>query len=160
MCRFPCEGRMASSTLAGCIAIVAKQFGLPTGCGPVTSTHGYRVRLLSGLLNNRRHGTQMAERRSSNLRACGFESHPCYSGDRTMKNDRQFTIRLANGKEHSCNEASAMVEWLDRQRGLEYHRKRCRPKTSHRDRCPQRTPESSTIEAPLARYANRHSGEA
>ncbi len=74
MCRFPCEGRMASSTLAGCTSTsnTTHELGLPTGSGPVTSNHGCRVRLLSGLLtdDNKRHGTQTAQRRSLNLRDC------------------------------------------------------------------------------------------
>lgn len=63
MCRFPCEGRMASSTLAGCTSLqgISSKFGLPTGSGPVTSNHGCRVRLLSGLLDQvkRRRGTRI-----------------------------------------------------------------------------------------------------
>ncbi len=33
-----------------------------------------------------------------------------------MKANKQFTIRLANGREETFDNASAMVEWMDRQR--------------------------------------------
>ena len=75
-----------------------------------------------------------------------------------MKANKQFTIRLANGREETFDNASAMVEWMDRQRGLEYRgsRSRSRPAIPRQSRRKQ----SNTNEAPLARYANRHSGEA
>ena len=73
-----------------------------------------------------------------------------------MKANKQFTIRLANGREETFDNASAMVEWMDRQRGLEYRgsQSRSKPHVRCQPRCKQ------TNEAPLARYANRHSGEA
>ena len=37
-----------------------------------------------------------------------------------MNANRQFTIRLANGREETLDSASAMVEWFDRQHRLEY----------------------------------------
>ena len=40
-------------------------------------------------------------------------------GVRTMKAYKQFSIRLANGREETFDNASAMVEWMNRQRGLE-----------------------------------------
>lgn len=46
----------------------------------------------------RRRGTQMAKRRSSNLRDCGFESHPCY--DEVVKwqtRDAQNVVPLRRG---------------------------------------------------------------
>ena len=76
----------------------------------------------------------------------------------TMKANKQFTIRLANGREETFDNASAMVEWMDRQRGLEYRGSRSRSKP--RDRCQPRRKQTHTNEAPLARYANGHSGEA
>ena len=76
----------------------------------------------------------------------------------TMKANKQFTIRLANGREETFEDASAMVEWMDRQRGLEYRGNRRRSKPDVR-RQPRRK-QTNTNEAPLARYANRHSGEA
>ncbi len=77
-------------------------------------------------------------------------------GVRTMKANKQFTIRLANGREETFENASAMVEWMDRQRGLEYRGNRRRSKADVR--CQLRCKQIN--EAPLARYANRHSGEA
>lgn len=76
----------------------------------------------------------------------------------TMKANKQFTIRLANGREETFDNASAMVEWMDRQRGLEYRGSRSQSKP--RVRCQPRRKQTNTNEAPLARYANRHSGEA
>ena len=74
-----------------------------------------------------------------------------------MKANKQFTIRLANGREETFDNASAMVEWMDRQRGLEYRGSRGRS-TSRVHHQPQRK-QTNTNEAPLARYANRHSGK-
>ena len=76
-----------------------------------------------------------------------------------MKANKQFEIRLANGREEAFDTASAMVEWMDRQRGLEYRGNRSRLKASTRPQ-PRRRKQTNTNEAPLARYANRHSGEA
>ena len=76
----------------------------------------------------------------------------------TMKANKQFTIRLANGREETFDNASAMVEWMDRQRGPEYRGSRSRSKP--RVRCQPRREQANTDEAPLARYANRYSGEA
>ena len=76
----------------------------------------------------------------------------------TMKANKQFTIRLANGREETFDNASAMVEWMDRQRGLEYRGSRSRSKP--RVRCQPRRKQTNINEALLARYANRHSGEA
>ena len=75
-----------------------------------------------------------------------------------MKANTQFAIRLANGSEETFDNASAMAEWMDRQRGLEYRgsRRRSKQRVHHQ---PKRK-ETNTNEAPLARYANRHSGEA
>lgn len=75
-----------------------------------------------------------------------------------MKANKQFTIRLANGREETFDNASAMVEWMDRQRGLDYRVSRSR--STPRIRCQPRRTQANTNEAPLARYANRHSGEA
>ncbi len=75
-----------------------------------------------------------------------------------MKANKQFTIRLANGREETFENASAMVEWMDRQRGLEYRGNRRRSKPDVR--CQPRRKQTNNNEAPLARYANRHSGEA
>ena len=76
-----------------------------------------------------------------------------------MKANKQFTIRLANGREETFDNASAMVEWMDRQRGLEY---RGKSKSFEATMFAVSTTASkpTTNEAPLARYANRHSGEA
>ena len=76
----------------------------------------------------------------------------------TMKANRQFTIRLANGREKTFDNASAMVEWMNRQRGLEYRGSRSRSKPDVRSQ--SRRMQANTNEAPLARYANRQSGEA
>ena len=75
-----------------------------------------------------------------------------------MKANKQFTIRLANEREETFDNASAMVEWMDRQRGLEYrgHRRHSKPDVRRQ----RRREQTNTNEAPLARYANRHSGEA
>ncbi len=75
-----------------------------------------------------------------------------------MKANKQFTIRLANGREETFENASAMVEWMDRQRGLEYRGNRRRSKADVR--CQLRRKQTNNNETPLARYANRHSGEA
>ena len=75
-----------------------------------------------------------------------------------MKANKQLTIRLANGREKTFEDASAMVEWIDRQRGLEYRRNRSRSRPDVR--CQPRRKQTNNNEAPLARYANRHSGEA
>ncbi len=76
-----------------------------------------------------------------------------------MKANKQFTIRLANGREEAFDNASAMVEWMDRQRGLEYRGTRNHLKADTPSQ-PRRRKQENTNEAPLARYANRHSGEA
>ncbi len=76
-----------------------------------------------------------------------------------MKANKQFAIRLANGREEAFDNASAMVEWMDRQRGLEYRANRSCSKADTQSQPPRRKQEN-TNEAPLARYANRHSGEA
>ena len=75
-----------------------------------------------------------------------------------MKADKQFTIRLANGREETFDNASAMVERMNRQRGLEYRgsRTRSRPAIPSQSRRKQ----TDTNEAPLARSTNRHSGVA
>ena len=75
-----------------------------------------------------------------------------------MNANRQFTIRLANGREETLDSASAMVEWFDRQHRLEYRGNRRRSKADVR--CQLRRKQTNNNEAPLARYANRHSGEA
>ena len=75
-----------------------------------------------------------------------------------MKANKRFTIRLADGREETFDNPSAMVEWMDRQRGLEYRGSRSRSKS--RVRCQPRRKQTNTNEAPLARYANRHSDEA
>ena len=62
------------------------------------------------------------------------------------------------GKEETFENASAMVEWMDRQRRLEYRGNRRRSKADVR--CQLRRKQTNNNEAPLARYANRHSGEA
>ena len=60
------------------------------------------------------------------LGACGFESGHRRAawvlllGVGTMKANKQFTIRLANGREETFDNGSAMVEWMNRQRVLEY----------------------------------------
>ena len=76
-----------------------------------------------------------------------------------MKANRQFTIRLANGREETFEDASAMVEWMDRQRGLEF----AGIEVARRRTCIvglHDVKQTNTNEAPLARYANRYSGEA
>jgi hypothetical protein len=73
---------------------------------------------------------------------------------------KQFTIRLANGREETFDNASAMVAWMDRQRGMEYRGKQIRFKRPVREKLSQRRQVNTTNEAPLARYANRHSDEA
>ena len=75
-----------------------------------------------------------------------------------MKANKRFTIQLANGREATFDDASAMVEWMDRQRGLEYLGNRSRPRPDAPSQ--PRRKQNNTNEAPLARYANRHSGEA
>ncbi len=75
-----------------------------------------------------------------------------------MKANKQFTIRLANGREETFDNASAMVEWMDRQRGFEYRGNRSCSKSDAR--CPTPRRKQKQNEAPLARYANRYSGEA
>ena len=84
---------------------------------------------------------------------------PVLLGARTM-NTKQFTLRLANGREETFANASAMVEWMDRHRGMEYRGKQIRFKRPVREKMTQRRQVNTTNEAPLARYANRHSGEA
>ena len=64
-----------------------------------------------------------------------------------MKANKQFTIRLANGREETFDNASAMVEWMDRQRGLEYRGSRSRS-TQRVLRQPRRK-QTNTDEAPL-----------
>ena len=81
---------------------------------------------------------------------------PVLLGVRTMKANKQFTIRLANGREETFDNASAMVEWMDRQRGLDYRGSRSTQRVHHQPR----REHTNTNEAPLARYANRQSGEA
>ena len=75
-----------------------------------------------------------------------------------MKTNKRFTIRLANGREETFDNPSAMVEWMERQRGLEYRGSPSR--STPRGRGQPRRKQTDTNEAPLARYANRHSGEA
>ena len=71
-------------------------------------------------------------------------------------NAKQFTIRLANGREETFDNASAMVEWMDRQLGYRANRSCSKADTQSQ---PPRRKQENTNEAPLARYANRHSGD-
>ena len=72
-----------------------------------------------------------------------------------MKAKKQFTMRLANGREETFDNASAMVEWMDRQREYRGSRSRLTQRVHHQPRRMQ----SNTNEAPLARYANRHTAK-
>ena len=76
-----------------------------------------------------------------------------------MSNENTFSIELANGKTMKFERAADMVAWLDQQRGLEYRPRRSSP--SKRQRRSKRNPNRATIDnkRPLARYANRNSGE-
>ena len=72
----------------------------------------------------------------------------------------QFTIQLANGKEQSFASAAEMNAWLSEQRGLEYPKRKAKPKrVATKRRVLKRENETKQGERPLARYANRHSGE-
>ena len=70
-----------------------------------------------------------------------------------MPSHKYFMIRLANGKEQSFESAAAMVEWMERQRGLESPRRRM----SQRNSRPHNQPKTrhSPNEPPLARFARR-----
>lgn len=78
-----------------------------------------------------------------------------------MKNNTQFSVRLANGKEESFETAAAMAAWVALQRQYEAPRKRSRISWRfRRDRTPRRAVQQADNQPPLARYANRNSGEA
>ena len=78
-----------------------------------------------------------------------------------MKNNTQFSIRLANGKEESFETAAAMAAWVALQRQYEAPRKRSRFSwRSTRERTPRRRVQAADNQPPLARYANRNSGGA
>ena len=80
-----------------------------------------------------------------------------------MKAKYQFTMQLANGREQTFESAADMVAWMDRQRGLGYSGKRRRRKKPKRNRVAAKLAEKNSAQetsAPLARYANRNSGEA
>jgi hypothetical protein len=77
-----------------------------------------------------------------------------------MTANRRFTLRLANGKEQSFDSASAMAEWLGRHREPGYRRTARGPNRSDRRETRRRSRINTTSKAPLARYANRHSGGA
>lgn len=79
-----------------------------------------------------------------------------------MKTEKKFTIRLANSRERAFDEASAMAEWMNSQRGLEYRggRRRSQTRLQSQPRRRKKQKQNTYSETPLARYANRHSGEA
>lgn len=80
-----------------------------------------------------------------------------------MNGNNQFSVQLANGREQTFESAEQMVEWMERQRSPRFSagRKRNASRRGRRsaERANPRRPGSSG-EPPLARYANRNSGEA
>ncbi len=73
--------------------------------------------------------------------------------DKSMSSNKQFTIRLASGKEQAFESAAAMVQWIEHQRGLESPRRR----HPRRRRKAQLASKQSAFgqQPPLARYAQR-----
>ena len=86
------------------------------------------------------------------------------SRDTAMNSNTQFSIQLANGKEQCFASAAEMNAWLTKQRGLrspaqrreKAERQRHRGKTNGQENVVK----EQSDERPLARYANRYSGEA
>ena len=77
-----------------------------------------------------------------------------------MKNNNQFSVRLANGKEETFETAAAMAAWVALQRQYDAPRKRPRFRwRSRRNQAALRRTQSTDNQPPLARYANRNSGE-
>ena len=79
-----------------------------------------------------------------------------------MNGNNQFSVQLANGREQTFESAEKMVEWMERQRSprLSANRNRNASRRGRRlaEKANPRKPVSSG-EPPLARYANRNSGE-
>lgn len=71
-----------------------------------------------------------------------------------------FTVQLANGKERTFGSAAEMTEWLERERGLDRPARRAPGRKTRQSQTPRNTPSPTATQAPLARYANRNSGEA
>lgn len=78
-----------------------------------------------------------------------------------MKNNAQFSVRLANGKEENFETAAAMAAWVALQRQYESPPRRPRFRWRlEQNRAAQRRNLPADNQPPLARYANRNSGEA
>ena len=78
-----------------------------------------------------------------------------------MKNNAQFSVRLANGKEETFETAAAMAAWVALQRQYDAPRNRSRFRwRSKRTKATLKRTRSTDNQPPLARYANRKSGEA
>lgn len=137
------------------------------GLARLTSNQLDGVRLPGGLLSIRsatKYGTVRQRWSGSFQERVTVGSNPARATRRSMMNDKnQFTIQLSNGKEQSFDSANQMTEWLDRQRGLRYSGKartvgNGSKRSGGKQRPKERSPEENSL--PLARYANRHSGEA
>ena len=83
-----------------------------------------------------------------------------YVRKKHMKNHARFSVRLANGKEQTFETAAAMAAWVALQRQYDAPRRRSRFAWRKRKQAPLRRIQSTDSQPPLARYANRNSGEA
>ncbi len=77
-----------------------------------------------------------------------------------MKNNAQFSVRLANGKEETFETAAAMAAWVALQRQYDAPRRPARFGWRRKRRQPSLQRTQRTGQPPLARYAERNHGEA
>ncbi len=74
-----------------------------------------------------------------------------------MRNEKKYTIRLANGQEHTFHTAAEMAQWMADQR--EMNRPRRGKSSANSKLTPKRFVRCYSGDSPLARYANRNSDE-
>ena len=76
-----------------------------------------------------------------------------------MPMKHQYSIRLANGREQSFDNAQAMVEWMDRQRTIKPSTGKVKRTRNYQRKLDsavsQPTSAESSLVAPLARFAVR-----
>lgn len=74
-----------------------------------------------------------------------------------MSNENKYSIKLANGKERTFDSAAEMAKWIEDQR--EQNVPRGRKPARKTNRKPAKKVRCYSGDSPLARYANRNSGE-
>ena len=74
-----------------------------------------------------------------------------------MNNDKQYSIRLANGNEQMFETAAEMAQWMADQEAM--NRPRRKKSTQRPKRKAVRKVRCYSGDSPLARYANRNSDE-